>query len=69
MEPAVGIEPTTYRLQGGCSTYWAKLAQSPILDLDLYFFKASNAFEILDFFLEAFLFLITPTFAALSIAL
>lgn len=26
MEPDVGVEPTTYRLQGDCSTNWAKLA-------------------------------------------
>ncbi len=26
MEPAIGFEPITYRLQGGCSTEWAKLA-------------------------------------------
>lgn len=26
MEPTIGFEPTTVRLQGECSTSWAKLA-------------------------------------------
>ena len=26
MEPLVGLEPTTIRLQGECSTNWAKVA-------------------------------------------
>ena len=42
MEPAIGIEPITYRLQGGCSANWAKLAQKSTVGL---VFKSIKCFR------------------------
>ncbi len=65
MEPTIGIEPITYRLQGDCSTSWAKSAQNKTR-LVCYFFFAVNKRATLAFFLAAVFFFKTPTLAHLS---
>lgn len=66
MEPAIRLELITYRLQGGCSTDWAMLANN--LEKD-YLDALSKATAILCFFLPQFFFFNTPTFTHLSIYL
>ncbi len=42
MEPLVGLEPTTIRLQGECSTNWAKVA-SVSLKRHIYYYQSMES--------------------------
>lgn len=58
MEPAVGLEPTTYGLQNRCSTNWAKPARfaenprQPLVRRLLNYIEFSSAFQVLNWNIE-----------------
>jgi hypothetical protein len=70
MEPTVGLEPMTHRLQGGSSTAELSWHQRSFRLL-IYFVLLAvlNSFATLDFLLAAVCFFKTPTLQALSIYL
>lgn len=52
MEPLIGLEPMTVRLQGECSTSWAKVAFS--IKRDIFYKKDYLSQTFFDFLIKVF---------------